>query len=82
MVSYKLDIGSVTLPIPYTDIVAGESEANLEGDNITFVSLDGNLEITDGSGNEGAIIGITDIQAINGVIHPIPNNFLFSDTQN
>ena len=57
-------------------------EATIEGDNITFVSLDGNLEITDGSGNEGAIIGITDIQAINGVIHVLSNNVLLPDTQN
>lgn len=65
-----------------TSIVAGEMETTLEGDEITFVSLDGNLEITDGSGNEGAIIGITDIQAINGVIHAIPNNVLLPDTTN
>lgn len=65
-----------------TNIVAGEMETTIEGDNITFVSLDGNLEITDGSGNEGAIIGIADIQAINGVIHAIPNNVLLPDTTN
>lgn len=65
-----------------TSIVAGEMETTLEGDEITFVSLDGNLEITDGSGNAGAIIGITDIQAINGVIHAIPNNVLLPDTTN
>lgn len=65
-----------------TSLVAGEMETTLEGDEITFISLDGNLEITDGSGNEGAIIAITDIQAINGVIHAIPNNVLLPDTEN
>lgn len=65
-----------------TSLVAGEMETTLEGDEITFISLDGNLEITDGSGNEGAIIAITDIQAINGVIHAIPNNVLIPDTEN
>lgn len=63
-------------------IVAGEMKTTLEGDDIAFVALDGNLEITDGSGNEGAIIGVTDIQAINGVIHAIPNNVLLPDTDN
>ena len=81
MFSYKLDDGWVTIPIPETDIVASESEANLEGDNITFVSLDGNLEITDGSGYEGATIGITDIQAIYGVIHAI-DKVLIPNTDN
>ncbi len=65
-----------------TDIVAGNMVTTLEGDQITILSRDGNLEITDGSGNEGAIIGVTDIQAINGVIHAIPNNVLLPDTTN
>ncbi len=65
-----------------TDISADQTVATLEGDDITFGNLDGNLEITDGSGNEGAIIGITDIQASNGVIHAIANNVLLPDTTN
>ena len=63
-------------------ISGGQTATTLEGDDITFVTLDGNLEITDGSGNEGAIIGITDIQALNGVIHGIPNKVLLPDTSN
>lgn len=65
-----------------TDIVAGGKLPTLEGDEITFVSIDGNIEITDGSGNEGARIEITDIQAVNGVIHVISNNVLLPDSTN
>ena len=65
-----------------TDITGGQTATTLEGDDITFVTLDGNLEITDGSGNEGAIIGVTDIQASNGVIHAVANNVLIPDTMN
>lgn len=65
-----------------SNIVAGQTKTTLEGDDITFVSLNGTLEITDGSGNDGAIIGVTDIQAINGVIHAIPNKVLLPDTSN
>ena len=65
-----------------TSINGGQTATTLEGDDITFVNLDGNLEITDGLGNEGAIIGFTDIQASNGVIHGIPNNVLLPDTTN
>ncbi|TMM55945.1 fasciclin domain-containing protein [Maribacter algarum] len=65
-----------------TDIVAGNMVATLEGDQITISSRDGNLEITDGSGNEGTPIEIVDIQAANGVIHVISNNVLLPDTTN
>lgn len=65
-----------------TDIVAGEMVTTLEGDQITIESIDGELEITDGSANEGALIGVTDIQAVNGVIHVIANNVLLPDTTN
>lgn len=64
------------------DIVAGNMVTTLEGDQITISSVDGNLEITDGSGNEGAAIAITDIQAINGVVHVISNNVLLPNTDN
>lgn len=65
-----------------SDIVPGEAVTTLEGDEITIISKDGGLEITDGSGNEGTIIGPTDIQASNGVIHLITNNVLLPDTSN
>jgi len=64
------------------NIVAGEAIATIEGDQITIRSIDGDLEITDGSGNNGAVIGVTDIQAINGVIHGIANKVLIPDTTN
>lgn len=65
-----------------SDIIPGQAVTTLEGDEITIVSKDGGLEITDGSGNEGTIIGPTDIQASNGVIHLITNNVLLPDTTN
>ena len=65
-----------------TDLAAGQTLTTLEGDDISLYSLDGNLEITDGSGTDGSIIGITDIQAVNGVIHLIPNKVLIPDTSN
>lgn len=65
-----------------TDILPGEAVTTLEGDEITIVSKDGSLEITDGLGNEGALIGPTDIQANNGVIHLITNSVLLPDTTN
>lgn len=65
-----------------TDIVVGEGVTTLEGDQITITSKDGTLEITDGAGNEGTIIGLTDIQAINGVIHLLANQVLLPDTTN
>ena len=54
----------------------------LEGDDITVNLVDGNLEITDGSGNEGSIILVTDIQTANGVIHILSNQVLIPDTTN
>ena len=65
-----------------TDLSAGQTLSTLEGDNIVLYALDGNLEITDGMGNDGSIIGTTDIQAINGVIHLIPNKVLLPNTSN
>mgnify|MGYP000515554300 CR=1 FL=1 len=65
-----------------TNIVAGETETTIEGDTIEFVSSDGELQIIDGAGNEGTVVGITDIQAINGVIHVTTNNVLLPDTDN
>jgi len=65
-----------------TDLTAGQTLPTLEGDIIELYSLDGNLEITDGTGTDGSIIGVTDIQAANGVIHIIPNKVLLPDTTN
>lgn len=65
-----------------SEISFGSSLQTLEGDEITFQNIDGNLEITDGSGNEGSIVGIQDIQASNGVIHGLVNNVLLPDLMN
>lgn len=65
-----------------TELTADQTLPTLEGDSITLYTLDGNLEITDGSATDGSIIGVTDIQAINGVIHIIPNKVLLPDTTN
>lgn len=64
------------------DISFGSMLTTLEGDEITFQNIDGNLEITDGSGNEGSIVGIQDIQASNGVLHGLINNVLLPDLTN
>lgn len=65
-----------------TQISGGQTAVTLEGDEITFSSVDGSLGITDGSGNEGAIIEVTDIQTSNGVIHVIADNVLIPNTTN
>ncbi len=65
-----------------SDITADQMAPTLEGDEITFVSVAGTIEITDGSGNTGAVIEVTDIQASNGVIHVISNNVLIPETTN
>ncbi len=64
------------------DIKAGEMATTVEGDNIMFKNLDGSIVITDGAGNQGAIIGVFDIQASNGVIHLLPDKVLLPDTTN
>ena len=68
--------------IPIADISVDQTLATLEGDAITFYNLDGNLEIRDGAGNEGSILAEIDIQALNGIIHLIPNQVLLPDTEN
>ena len=65
-----------------SDISFGSMLPTLEGDEITFNNVDGNLEITDGTGNEGSIVGIPNLQASNGVLHGLINNVLIPDTQN
>lgn len=65
-----------------TDIKPGEMATTLEGDNIMFSSLNGNIEIKDGAGNEGTIIGVFNIQASNGVLHLLPTQVLLPDITN
>ncbi|MGB5370340.1 MAG: fasciclin domain-containing protein [Flavobacteriaceae bacterium] len=64
------------------DISSGETATTLEGDTITFNTVNGNLEITDGSGNTGALVVFVDIQASNGVIHVLADQVLLPDTGN
>jgi uncharacterized surface protein with fasciclin (FAS1) repeats len=64
------------------DISSGETATTLEGDTITFNRVDGNLEITDGAGNTGALVVFVDIQASNGVIHVLADQVLLPDTGN
>jgi uncharacterized surface protein with fasciclin (FAS1) repeats len=59
-----------------------ESPATLEGDTLTFaIDADGNVTITDGSGNSNIGIIAVDVQANNGVIHAI-NKVMIPDTTN
>ncbi len=62
-------------------ISSGETATTLEGDDILFLDIDGNLTITDGSGNDGTAIPVTNIQASNGVIHLI-DSVLLPNTEN
>ena len=64
------------------DINLGDTKTTLEGDDITFSSLDGSLKIKDGAGNGGAVVGIFNIQAVNGVIHLLLSQVLLPDTTN
>ncbi len=63
------------------DLVNGLTAATLEGDEITFVTSADTFTITDGSGNAGVNIAVTNVQAINGVIHAI-DTVLIPDTTN
>lgn len=68
-----------------TDELAPESMfTTLEGDEITLYALDGNIEITDGSGNSGIVIAneIQGIQTTNGIIHILPTQVMIPDTTN
>ncbi len=64
------------------DISSGETATTLEGDDITFNTVNGNLELTDGSGNTGALVVFVNIQASNGVIHVLADQVLLPDTGN
>jgi uncharacterized surface protein with fasciclin (FAS1) repeats len=63
------------------DISNNESATTLEGDAIQFSTANGQLDITDGSGNMGITVVIADIQAKNGVMHAI-DKVLLPDTSN
>lgn len=68
-----------------TEELAPESMfTTLEGDEITLNALDGNIEITDGSGNTGIIIAndIKGLQTTNGIIHLLPTQVMIPDTTN
>lgn len=64
-----------------TDISNTQTATTLEGDDLIFYTVDGNIEIADGAGNERAIIEFMDIQAKNGVIH-ILTQVLLPDISN
>ncbi len=63
------------------DIDGGQTVMSLEGDDLLFANIGGALELTDGSGNAGIEIAVTNIQASNGVIHLI-DTVLLPDTSN
>ncbi len=63
------------------DIDGGQTVMSLEGDELLFANMGGELELTDGSGNAGIKIAVTDIQASNGVIHLV-DTVLLPDTTN
>jgi uncharacterized surface protein with fasciclin (FAS1) repeats len=65
-----------------TDITGNQMVVSLEGDPLTFTITNGDIEITDGSGNEGALLAVTDIQAANGIIHVLSNKVLIPNTTN
>ncbi|WP_276391173.1 fasciclin domain-containing protein [Eudoraea chungangensis] len=62
-------------------ITNGSSLVTLEGDSITFSQTAGETTITDGSGNSDIILAVTDLQAVNGVIHLI-TKVMIPDTTN
>ncbi len=63
------------------DLANGLTAATLEGDELTFTASGDTFTITDGSGNAGVNIAVTDVQAINGVVHAI-DTVLIPDTTN
>lgn len=67
-----------------SELTAEATFTTLEGDDITLNSIDGEIAITDGSGNSGIIIAqeIQGIQAINGIIHILPEKVMIPDTGN
>ncbi len=66
------------------ELVADATFVTLEGDEIMLKSVDGEIEIIDGSGNSGIVIAteIPGIQAINGIIHILSDKVMLPDTTN
>ncbi len=62
-------------------ITNNETAASLEGDLLTFSTANGELNVTDGSGNEGILVVVADIIAINGILHAV-EKVLLPDTTN
>lgn len=62
------------------DIDGGQTVMSLEGDDLLFTNIGGALELTDGNGNAGIQIAVTNIQASNGVIHLIDTVLLPNTT--
>lgn len=66
-----------------SDISSGQTNETLEGDNITFSIVAGNIGITDGTGNNDIDVdsAFNTIQTTNGVIHVI-NKVMIPDITN
>jgi uncharacterized surface protein with fasciclin (FAS1) repeats len=69
--------------IRISDISSGQTSTTLEGDDITFNIVAGNISITDATGNDdiGVDGAFNNIQTVNGVIHVI-NKVMIPDTTN
>jgi len=63
------------------DISDNETATSLEGDLLTFSTSDGEIDITDGSGNADITVAVGDIIAVNGVLHAV-NKVMLPDTTN
>ncbi len=68
--------------IKLSTLNSGQTYATLEGDEITLVNVNGDLGITDGSGNTGSFVQIANIQATNGIIQILADKVLLPDTSN
>lgn len=64
-----------------SDISDNQTAASLEGDLLTFSTANGQIDITDGSGNSDITVVVANIQASNGVLHAI-EKVLLPDTSN
>lgn len=64
-----------------SDIINNQTATSLEGDLLTFSTANGELNITDGSGNENILVVVGDIMAVNGVLHAI-EKVMLPDTGN
>ena len=71
----------LTGAVPSSDISNNDTATTLEGDMLIFSTADGELNITDGSGNANITVVVADIMAINGVLHAT-EKVLQPDTSN